>query len=143
MSRFLFANRYQAGDVIGRGTMSEVYRGQDKLVGRDVAIKVLRADLARDPSFQARFRREAKNAAALNHPAIVAVYDTGERETAAGAIPFIVMEYVAGQTLQEKLKWQAAAAAAGSRWRLPPKSVRRWTSRTGAASCTATSSRRT
>ena len=112
MSRFLFANRYQAGDVIGRGTMSEVYRGQDKLVGRDVAIKVLRADLARDPSFQARFRREAKNAAALNHPAIVAVYDTGERETAAGAIPFIVMEYVAGQTLQEKLKSQAAAAAA-------------------------------
>ena len=104
MSRFLFANRYQAGDVIGRGTMSEVYRGEDKLVGRDVAIKVLRADLARDPSFQARFRREAKNAAALNHPAIVAVYDTGERETAAGAIPFIVMEYVAGQTLQEKLK---------------------------------------
>ncbi len=103
MSRFLFANRYQAGDVIGRGTMSEVYRGQDKLVGRDVAIKVLRADLARDPSFQARFRREAKNAAALNHPAIVAVYDTGERETAAGAIPFIVMEYVAGQTLQERL----------------------------------------
>ncbi len=104
MSRFLFANRYQAGDVIGRGTMSEVYRGQDKLVGRDVAIKVLRADLARDPSFQARFRREAKNAAALTHPAIVAVYDTGERETAAGAIPFIVMEYVAGQTLQEELK---------------------------------------
>jgi serine/threonine-protein kinase len=103
MSRFLFANRYQAGDVIGRGTMSEVYRGEDKLVGRDVAIKVLRADLARDPSFQARFRREAKNAAALNHPAIVAVYDTGERETAAGAIPFIVMEYVAGQTLQDKL----------------------------------------
>jgi serine/threonine protein kinase len=104
MSRFLFANRYQAGDVIGRGTMSEVYRGQDKLVGRDVAIKVLRADLARDPSFQARFRREAKNAAALTHPAIVAVYDTGERETAAGAIPFIVMEYVPGRTLQEKLK---------------------------------------
>jgi len=65
MSRFLFANRYQAGDVIGRGTMSEVYRGQDKLVGRDVAIKVLRADLARDPTFQARFRREAKNAAAV------------------------------------------------------------------------------
>lgn len=104
MSRFLFANRYQAGDVIGRGAMSEVYRGQDKLVGRDVAIKVLRADVAGDPSFQARFRREAKNAAALNHPAIAAVYDTGERETAAGAIPFIVMEYVAGQTLQDRLK---------------------------------------
>ncbi len=111
MSRFLFANRYQAGDVIGRGTMSEVYRGQDKLVGRDVAVKVLRADLARDPSFQARFRREAKTAAALNHPAIVAVYDTGERESAAGPIPFIVMEYVAGQTLQDELKGRPQLSA--------------------------------
>ena len=100
MSRFLYANRYQAMDVIGCGKMSEVHRGQDKRLGRDVAIKVLRADLARDPSFQTRFRREAKNAAALNHPAIVAVYDTGDREAASGTIPYIVMEYVDGDTLQ-------------------------------------------
>ena len=71
-------DRYQVGDTLGFGGMSEVHRGRDLRLGRDVAIKVLRADLARDPSFQARFRREAQNAASLNHPAIVAVYDTGE-----------------------------------------------------------------
>ena len=101
MSRYLFANRYQASDVIGSGRTSEVHRGLDKLVGRDVVIKVLRADLSRDPSFHVRFHREAKNAAALNHPAILAVYDSGERETAAGPVPYIVMEYVDGQTLQD------------------------------------------
>ena len=58
-----------------------MHRGRDLRLGRDVAIKVLRADLARDPSFQTRFRREAQNAASLNHPAIVAVYDTGETQT--------------------------------------------------------------
>ena len=68
---------------------------------RDVAIKVLRADLARDPSFYLRFRREAQNAAALNHPAIVAVYDTGEAETPNGPLPYIVMEYVEGVTLRD------------------------------------------
>ena len=62
---------------------------------------MLRADLARDPSFYLRFRREAQNAAALNHPAIVAVYDTGEAETAAGPLPYIVMEYVNGVTLRD------------------------------------------
>ncbi|OOK76531.1 serine/threonine-protein kinase pknB [Mycobacterium kansasii] len=64
-------------------------------------MKVLRADLARDPSFYLRFRREAQNAAALNHPAIVAVYDTGEAETSAGPLPYIVMEYVDGVTLRD------------------------------------------
>jgi serine/threonine-protein kinase len=103
MSRHLYANRYQASAVIGSGRTSEVHRGQDKLVGRDVVIKVLRADLSQDPSFQVRFRREAKNAAALNHPAILAVYDSGERETAAGPVPYIVMEYVDGRTLQDVL----------------------------------------
>jgi serine/threonine-protein kinase len=73
-------------------------------LGRDVAIKVLRADLARDPSFQARFRREAQNAASLNHPAIVAVYDTGETTGENGPIPYIVMEYIDGETLREVLK---------------------------------------
>ena len=78
MTGYLFGDRYQVGDTLGFGGMSEVHRGRDLRLGRDVAIKVLRADLARDPSFQARFRREAQNAASLNHPAIVAVYDTGE-----------------------------------------------------------------
>ena len=65
---------------------------------------MLRADLARDPSFQARFRREAQNAASLNHPAIVAVYDTGETAGETGPVPYIVMEYVDGDTLRDVLK---------------------------------------
>src|SRR5690349_23061145 len=87
--------------------MAEVFRGTDVRLGRDVAIKVLRADLARDPSFQARFRREAQAAAALNHPSIVAVYDTGEETPGAGVnghAPYIVMEYVDGRTLRDVLK---------------------------------------
>jgi serine/threonine-protein kinase len=71
---------------------------------RDVAVKVLRADLARDPQFQHRFRREAQNAAALNHPAIVAVYDTGETVSDYGPLPYIVMEYVEGRTLRDIVK---------------------------------------
>ena len=64
----LLSDRYELGDTLGYGGMSEVHRGMDKRLGRDVAVKVLRADLARDPQFQMRFRREAQNAAALNHP---------------------------------------------------------------------------
>ena len=104
MTGYLFGDRYQVGDTLGFGGMSEVHRGRDLRLGRDVAIKVLRADLARDPSFQARFRREAQNAASLNHPAIVAVYDTGETTGEAGTVPYIVMEYVDGDTLRDVLK---------------------------------------
>jgi serine/threonine-protein kinase len=100
----LLSERYQLGDTLGYGGMSEVHRGMDTRLGRDVAIKVLRADLARDPQFQLRFRREAQNAAALNHPAIVAVYDTGETQTEFGPLPYIVMEFVDGQTLREIVK---------------------------------------
>ena len=74
----LVGGRYELGELIGYGGMAEVHRGRDTRLGRDVAIKVLRADLARDPSFLNRFRREAQSAAALNHPSIVAVYDTGQ-----------------------------------------------------------------
>ena len=102
----LLSERYELGDVLGYGGMSEVHRGLDTRLGRDVAIKVLRADLARDPQFQMRFRREAQNAAALNHPAIVAVYDTGEVQSEVGLLPYIVMEYVDGQTLREIVKTQ-------------------------------------
>ena len=97
----LLSDRYELGDTLGYGGMSEVHRGVDKRLGRDVAVKVLRADLARDPQFQLRFSREAQNAAALNHPAIVAVYDTGKEESEFGPLPYIVMEYVDGQTLRE------------------------------------------
>ncbi|MCB0924042.1 MAG: Stk1 family PASTA domain-containing Ser/Thr kinase [Mycobacterium sp.] len=95
------SDRYELGEILGFGGMSEVHLARDLRLHRDVAIKVLRADLARDPSFYLRFRREAQNAAALNHPAIVAVYDTGEAETASGPLPYIVMEYVDGITLRD------------------------------------------
>ena len=95
------SDRYELGEILGFGGMSEVHLARDLRLHRDVAVKVLRADLARDPSFYLRFRREAQNAAALNHPAIVAVYDTGEAETPAGPLPYIVMEYVEGVTLRD------------------------------------------
>ncbi|MFI6847201.1 Stk1 family PASTA domain-containing Ser/Thr kinase [Kitasatospora sp. NBC_00085] len=95
--------RYELGGVLGRGGMAEVYLAHDSRLGRSVAVKTLRADMARDPSFQARFRREAQSAASLNHPAIVAVYDTGEDYIDGISIPYIVMEYVEGSTLRELL----------------------------------------
>ncbi|WP_197319517.1 Stk1 family PASTA domain-containing Ser/Thr kinase [Saccharomonospora sp. NB11] len=100
----LLSNRYELGDTLGYGGMSEVHHGHDTRLGREVAVKILRADLARDPMFQERFRREAQNAAALNHPAIVAVYDTGEADTEYGPLPYIVMEYVEGRTLRDIVK---------------------------------------
>ncbi|MFI5778454.1 Stk1 family PASTA domain-containing Ser/Thr kinase [Nocardia sp. NPDC051570] len=98
------SSRYELGEIIGFGGMSEVHRARDLRLGRDVAIKVLRADLARDPTFYLRFKREAQNAAALNHPAIVAVYDTGEAEVDGGPLPYIVMEYVDGDTLRDLVR---------------------------------------
>ncbi|MGQ0774287.1 MAG: Stk1 family PASTA domain-containing Ser/Thr kinase [Pseudonocardiales bacterium] len=100
----LLSERYELGETLGYGGMSEVHRARDIRLGRDVAIKVLRADLARDPQFQHRFRKEAQNAAALNHPAIVAVYDTGEAESDYGPLPYIVMEFVDGRTLRDIVK---------------------------------------
>ncbi|MDM8085158.1 Stk1 family PASTA domain-containing Ser/Thr kinase [Cellulomonas cellasea] len=105
----ILAGRYEVGELIGRGGMAEVHIGHDTRLGRTVAIKVLRSDLARDPSFQARFRREAQAAASLNHPAIVAVYDTGEDivtepSGVVAHVPFIVMEYVEGHTVRDILR---------------------------------------
>src|SRR5690348_12607843 len=104
----VLGNRYEVGDLLGRGGMAEVHLGRDTRLGRTVAIKLLRTDLARDPTFQARFRREAQSAAALNHPSIVAVYDTGEENITeiGGAVvplPYIVMEYIEGRTLRDIL----------------------------------------
>jgi serine/threonine-protein kinase len=100
----VLGERYEIGGVLGRGGMAEVHRGRDLRLGREVAVKVLRHDLARDPSFQVRFRREAQASASLNHPAIVAVYDTGEDRTALGNTPYIVMEYVEGETLRDVIR---------------------------------------
>lgn len=104
----MLGERYTVGEVIGRGGMAEVHEGKDLRLGRRVAIKILRPDLAKDPVFQARFRREAQSAAALNHPNIVAVYDTGEDVlTSEGqpdvVVPYIVMEHVDGMTLRQLL----------------------------------------
>src|ERR1700709_2835353 len=98
--------RYELGDVLGRGGMAEVRRAVDLRLGRPVAVKQLRTDLAIDPTFQARFRREAQSAAGLNHPTIVAVYDTGEEpDPRTGvSIPYIVMELVEGLTLRDVLR---------------------------------------
>lgn len=101
--------RYELGDLIGRGGMADVYRGTDTRLGRTVAIKLLRPDLARDPQFQARFRREAQAVAALNHSSIVAIYDTGEHMVPDGSaesvrVPYIVMEFVEGKTIRELIR---------------------------------------
>ena len=93
--------RYEIGALLGRGGMAEVHLGRDSRLGRAVAVKMLRPDLARDPSFQARFRREAHSAASLNHPSVAAVYDTGEDQYLGNPVPYIVMEYVEGSTLRD------------------------------------------
>ncbi|MGH3412820.1 MAG: Stk1 family PASTA domain-containing Ser/Thr kinase [Marmoricola sp.] len=103
----LVGGRYELAELLGRGGMAEVRKGTDVRLGRTVAVKRLRTDLASDTTFQARFRREAQSAASLNHPSIVAVYDTGEEMSHDGtdvAQPYIVMEYVEGRTLREILK---------------------------------------
>jgi eukaryotic-like serine/threonine-protein kinase len=107
----LLGGRYEVGALLGRGGMAEVHMGRDTRLGRSVAIKMLRTDLARDPSFQNRFRREAQSAASLNHPAIVAVYDSGEEPVVnpdtgrpSVAVPYIVMEYVEGHTLRDVVR---------------------------------------
>src|SRR6187200_2964644 len=98
--------RYVLGELLGRGGMAEVRKGTDERLGRVVAVKRLRTDLAGDPTFQARFRREAQASAGLNHPNIVAVYDTGEeKDPVSGvSIPYIVMELIEGHTLRELLR---------------------------------------
>lgn len=109
MSQFnRLGDRYDVGQIIGRGGMAEVHEGLDTRLNRRVAIKVLRADLARDPIFQERFRREAQSAAGLNHPNIVSIFDTGEDIIIEGQtpthVPYIVMEFVDGVTLREMLQ---------------------------------------
>ena len=93
----LDGGRYIVNQMIGTGGMADVYLGLDTRLDRQVAIKVLRRDLAKDPAFVARFRKEALAAGGLNHPGIVAVYDSGEENDS----PYIVMELVSGQTLRQ------------------------------------------
>ena len=95
----LLGDRYRLGDMIGTGGMADVYEATDERLSRKVAVKILRSDLAKDPTFVIRFRKEALAAAGLNHPGIVAVYDSGEEPA-----PYIVMELVSGKTLREIIR---------------------------------------
>jgi serine/threonine-protein kinase len=106
----VLGGRYEVGELIGRGGMADVHLGHDTRLGRQVAIKMLRSDLARDANFLMRFRREAQSAAGLNHPAIVAIFDSGEDDSVVEGpngtrttLPYIVMEYVDGETLRQQL----------------------------------------
>ncbi|HEX6207747.1 MAG TPA: Stk1 family PASTA domain-containing Ser/Thr kinase [Actinomycetota bacterium] len=96
----VLGNRYEIERVLGEGGMAKVFLGTDRVLGRTVAVKVLSPQYAEDQQFVARFRREAQAAAALNHPNIVSVFDTGS----TGNVHYIVMEYVEGRTLQDTLR---------------------------------------
>lgn len=105
----VLSGRYELGQLIGQGGMADVFEGQDLRLGRAVAVKMLRPDMARDGQFRARFEREARAVAGLNHPAIVAVYDTGEHNSDplsphSVAVPYIIMELVSGKTLREVVR---------------------------------------
>jgi serine/threonine-protein kinase len=91
--------RYELGARLGRGGMGEVREATDLRLGRVVAIKVLRADLAEQDKLRERFEREARAAARINHPNVVAIYDIGEED----GVPFIVMERLPGNTLASEL----------------------------------------
>ena len=105
----VIAGRYEVGNLIGRGGMADVYEGVDTRLGRTVAIKLLKADLANDPNFESRFRQEAQASARMAHPTIVRVYDAGEDVSVdsngnTNRHPFIVMEYVNGKLLRDLLQ---------------------------------------
>jgi eukaryotic-like serine/threonine-protein kinase len=103
----VFSNRYEIQRGIARGGMAEVYLARDQLLDRPVAVKVLFAEYARDPSFVERFRREAQSAAGLNHPNIVAIYDWGQER----GTYFIVMEYVRGRSLRDVVQVNGSFSA--------------------------------
>lgn len=106
-SQRMLAGRYSVGEMLGQGGMSTVYKGTDVKLGRQVAIKIMRANLADDEQFRLRFRQEAQSASRLAHPSVVRVLDAGDDliQSAAGPqrLPFIVMEYVDGKDLREML----------------------------------------
>ncbi|MEY4553948.1 MAG: hypothetical protein RL197_375 [Actinomycetota bacterium] len=102
----MIADRYEVGALIGRGGMADVYEGIDTRLGRKIAIKILKAELVADPSFEVKFRQEAQNSARMTHPTIVRVYDTGEEQSVDAngnerRTPYIVMEFVHGTVLRD------------------------------------------
>lgn len=99
----VLGDRYELAELLGQGGMAEVYRARDTRLGRSVAVKILRTDLARDPAFERRFEREAQACAGMSHPNVVAVFDTGVHTEDQTAIPYLVMEYIDGTTLKDLL----------------------------------------
>ena len=116
----VLGGRYRLVELLGQGGMATIFRAHDTQLGRDVAVKLLRPEYGRDPDFGSRFRQEAQNAASLNHPNIVSVYDYGQ--DAAG--PFIVMELVEGEDLSSIVRRSGA---------LPPRQAARIVAETGRA----------
>ncbi|CAG9072080.1 Stk1 family PASTA domain-containing Ser/Thr kinase [Bifidobacterium pseudocatenulatum] len=113
MPTSLAGGRYQLGQLVGRGGMAEVHVALDTRLGRTVAVKIMRADFANDKIFLERFRREAHSVAQMNNPNIVNIYDSGEEVVATETgqtehLPYLVMEYVKGQTLRDILKVNGA-----------------------------------
>lgn len=139
----VLAGRYRVGSVIGRGGMAVVYKGTDTKLGRTVAIKILKSELASDPAFRTRFRQEAQAASRMSHATIVRVYDAGEEtvrrpDGELARDPFIVMEYVEGHQLKDLIAQDRSISTrpcASSRICSPRSSTR-----TARASSTATSS---
>ena len=103
----ILAGRYAIGEFVGQGGMATVFRGTDTKLGRQVAIKIMKADLADDENFRARFRQEAQSASRMAHPTVVRVFDAGDDLIQTGdgpkRLPFIVMEYVEGTNLRQVL----------------------------------------
>ena len=99
--------RYRLGAMIARGGMSTVYRGVDTRLDRPVAIKVMSPQYVADPTFLSRFEREARLAASLGHPGVVAVYDQGQD----GDLVFLVMELVDGGTLRDLIRERGPRSA--------------------------------
>ena len=100
----MLAQRYMIVSALGEGGMADVYLGIDTILNREVAIKILRGELANDPITLLRFQREAGAASKLSHPNVVEVYDVGESE----GRHYIVMEYVRGRTLKQLISQRGA-----------------------------------
>ncbi|MGW3007911.1 protein kinase domain-containing protein [Streptomyces sp. NPDC001219] len=110
--RSVGGGRYQLRDLLGAGGMASVHLAYDTVLDREVAIKTLHTELGREPAFRERFRREAQSVAKLTHTNIVSVFDSGEDELDGGMVPYIVMEYVAGQPLRSDLDTDIAQVGA-------------------------------
>ena len=135
----ILGGRYRLIELLGQGGMATIYRAADTGLGRDVALKLLRAEYLRDPDFSSRFRQEAQAAASLSHPNVVTVYDYGEDPSG----PFIVMELVDGEDLASDPAAERRAAGAPGGAHRGRRRAGRWPPRTPAGSSTATSSRAT